>query len=165
MDFYWIDADGNEIGDWPDIAMIATGQVEAYIQQDIAAVEALRKLTKPRFGFPAKGLKACAVRGAKILGLTMKDMRGSFFIPRAFVEIIGERAMRMDMVRVGMTTDIRFRPEWREWKMTFPILYNSATVKADIVANLFNAGGFACGLGESRPEKGGSWNRFSVAAD
>jgi len=159
---YWIDAEGNEIGDWPDLSLIATGQVEEYIRQDHAAIDKLRKLTKPRFGFPAKGLKACAVRGAKVLGLTMTDMRGGFFVPQEYVEISGERSMRVDMVRVGMTTDIRFRPEWPEWSMTLPVLFNSSAMKPDIVANLFNAGGFSCGLGECRPEKGGSWGRFSV---
>lgn len=159
---YWIDAEGNEIGDWPDLAMLANGQVQAYKDQDREAIDALRKIKTPHFGFPAKGLKACAVRGAKVMGLTMTDMRGAFFIPVEFVEIVGERTMRMDMVRVSTTTDIRFRPEWKEWEISFPILYNSAVVTPDVVANLFNAGGFSCGLGESRPEKGGSWGRFHV---
>ena len=164
---YWIDAEGHELDGKPDLALVAEGKVTDYIAQDHARLDRLAAMKKPRFGWPAKGLKACAIRGAKALGLVMTDMRGAFFIPREFVEVHGERVMDCAMVRVGMRgTDIRFRPRWDSWWMRFDVEINTRITSADQVLNMLNEGGSGCGLGEDRPEKGaGSNGRFHVGTD
>jgi hypothetical protein len=118
-----------------------------------------------RFGFPAIGLKAAAVRAATDVQLKMTDMRRAFHIPTELVEIKSEKnpVMRMDMVRVGMgTADVRFRPEFQNWHTDVDIRYNEAVISIEQIVNLFNLAGFGVGIGEWRPEKEGQWGMFHV---
>jgi len=118
-----------------------------------------------RFGFPSVGLKASVVSAGYRAGV-MKDKvstNGAFYIKGEFVEIKGTPHMREDMVRVGMgTADIRFRGEFNEWEALIPIRYNAGVLTAEQIVNLFQLGGFAVGIGEWRPEKGGVHGMYEV---
>lgn len=118
-----------------------------------------------RFGFPAVGVKASAVSAGFRAGVTknMVTMNGAFHIDDEYVEIIGSPVMREDMVRVGMgVADIRYRAEFPEWSATFTVRYNAGVLSLAQLCNLFNLGGFAVGIGEWRPEKGGNYGRYHV---
>lgn len=119
-----------------------------------------------RFGFPAKGIKASIVSGAYRNGMT-KDkvsLYGAFLIPEELIEIkYEELEMREDYVRIAHGgTDIRFRPEFKNWSMTFKIRYNENTYSLEQIINFINLGGFSCGLGEMRVEKGGNFGSYTV---
>lgn len=118
-----------------------------------------------RFGFPSVAFKASAVSAGYRSGVT-KDkvsMNAAFHIDGEFVEIKGVPDMREDMVKVGMgTADIRYRGEFKEWSATFQVKYNASAISLEQLVNLFNLGGFACGLGEWRAEKGGAFGMFHV---
>jgi len=115
-------------------------------------------------GFPAVGIKASAIRGAKAVGMVMVDMRSAFHIMADLVRIDGEPSMREDMVRVGMgTADIRYRGEFTTWSMDLPIRYNARAVSVEQLVLIFDAGGFGTGIGEWRPENGGSFGMYHVA--
>lgn len=119
-----------------------------------------------RFGFPAKGIKASIVSGAYRNGLT-KDkvsLYGAFLIPEELVEIKYENIeMREDYVRIAHGgTDVRFRPEFKNWSMTFKIEYNENTYSLEQIVNFINLGGFSCGLGEMRTERGGNFGSYRV---
>ena len=118
-----------------------------------------------KFGFPATAFKAAAVAAGYRAGV-LKNMvmaNGAFHIIGELVEIDGKPQMREDMVRVGMgTADIRFRGEFPVWSAKFVIRYNASVMGLDQIVNLFNLGGFACGIGEWRPEKGGTYGMFHV---
>lgn len=118
-----------------------------------------------RFGFPSVAFKASAVAAGYRSGVT-KDkvsMNAAFHIDGELVEVKGIPEMREDMVRVGMgTADIRYRGMFREWSATFSAKYNASAISLEQMVNLFNLGGFACGLGEWRPEKGGQFGMFHV---
>lgn len=118
-----------------------------------------------RFGFPSVAFKASAVAAGYRTGVT-KDkvsMNAAFHIDGEFVEIKGTPEMREDMVRVGMgAADIRYRGEFKEWSATFRVKYNASAISLEQLVNLFNLGGFACGLGEWRPEKGGQYGMYHV---
>lgn len=119
-----------------------------------------------RFGFPSKGLKASIVSGAYRNGAT-KDkvsLYGAFFIPDEFIEIkYNEIEMREDYVRIAHGgTDVRFRPEFKDWTMTFEMEYNENTYSLEQLINFINLGGFSCGLGEMRVEKGGNFGSYEV---
>lgn len=118
-----------------------------------------------KFGFPSVAFKAAAVSAGYRSGV-MKDKvstNGAFHIMPDMIEIIGTPHMREDMVRVGMgTADIRFRGEFDTWKAVLPITYNASVYSMEQIINLFNLGGFACGIGEWRPEKGGNNGMFHV---
>jgi len=110
-------------------------------------------------GFPAAGFKAAMIRGAKMIGLVMKDTQTSFFIKAdceetQLVRINGKPRMRTDMVRVGMgSADIRYRPEYPEWSADLKVEFNSGVVSLDQIHQLIKAAGYGCGIGEMRPEK------------
>lgn len=121
----------------------------------------------PRFGFPSVAFKAAAVSAGYRLGVTQNKVsqNAAFHIDGEMVEIHGVPTMREDMVRVGgisKTADIRYRAEFADWYALIPIRYNAGQISLEQLANLFNLGGFACGVGEWRVEKGGSFGMFHV---
>lgn len=127
--------------------------------------EALKK--GARFGFPAKGIKASIVSGAYRNGMT-KDkvsLYGAFLIPEELVEIKYKTiSMREDYVRIAHgSTDVRFRPQFEDWSMTFKLEYNeNGSYSLEQIINFINLGGFSCGLGEMRIEKGGNFGSYIV---
>jgi len=128
--------------------------------------EAFYRLPDGKPGFPTIGFKAAAVSAAGRFadGMKMTEVRGSFHIVGELVEIIGESNMREDMVRVGMgTADIRYRPEFKSWRVALPIRYNADAISLEQIVNLFNLAGFGVGVGEWRPEKDGLYGMFHVA--
>ncbi len=120
-------------------------------------------------GFPAAGFKAAMIRGAKIIGMVMKDAGMSFFVKAdceetQLVRVHGEARMRTDMVRVGMgSADVRYRPEYPTWGATLTIEFNAGMISLDQIYQLVKAAGYSCGIGEMRPEKGKfNYGRFKL---
>lgn len=125
-----------------------------------------------RFGFPAVAIKKAAVSAAYRQGITKDKVsaNGSFWLTGTedpeFVEIESDEppVMREDMVKIGMgTADIRYRGEFKNWKCKCRISYlkDGAFSLENIIA-MINLGGFSCGLGEWRTEKGGISGAFHV---
>lgn len=121
-------------------------------------------------GLPAAALKAAMIRGAKMVGMVMKDTQASFFVnadcdQTQLVRIHGESRMRTDMVRVGMgAADIRYRPEYPEWYMELNIDFNEGLISIDQLHQIVKAAGYGNGLGEMRPEKGKfNFGRFKLS--
>lgn len=72
--------------------------------------------------------------------------------------------VRRDPVRVnGGGADLRYRGSVKDWEMEMLIQFNADVVSAEQVLNLLNTAGFACGLGEWRPERNGDYGRYEVA--
>jgi hypothetical protein len=131
-----------------------------------------------KFGFPVTGIKQSAIMGAKRGGLDVvaTELRGSFFLEGAteastndIAEIISEPpTMREDMVKVGgmsKTADIRYRPQFDNWEIPMRMTYNvNGKYSLEQLLNCFNVGGFACGIGEWRPERDGSFGKFHIEA-
>lgn len=118
------------------------------------------------YGFPAIGVKAAMVGAARFTDAKMTMMRGAFHIDAEMLPVLGEPRPREDMVRVGMgTADIRYRPEFLEWRVPVEIKFNADVISAEQIANMLNVAGFAIGIGEWRPEKNGSFGRFHVGTE
>jgi hypothetical protein len=119
-----------------------------------------------RFGFPAVAFKQAAVDACtQIAGITKTLARGAFHVQGEYVEIVGSRPeMREDCVRLQMSgADIRHRGMFpAPWYVELDVIYNMNVISADQIANLFNVGGFAVGVGEGRPQKDRSWGMFKV---
>ena len=123
-------------------------------------------------GFPAAGFKAAMIRGAKMIGMVMKDTQTSFFVQAddqetQLVRIYGDSRMRQDMVRVGMgSADVRFRPEYPTWEANLTIEFNEGVLSLDQIYQLVKAAGYGCGIGEMRPEKGKfNYGRFALTQE
>ena len=125
-----------------------------------------------RWGFKVGAIKQAANSAAYRMGWVKNQMelRGSYFLKTEDGELAEIKGciptMREDMVRVGMgTADIRFRGEFKDWYMDFELQYNaSGSMTLEQIINCINAGGFACGIGEWRPEKDGSFGMYHVEA-
>ena len=121
------------------------------------------------FGFPASAFKQCAVRAGKGLGLAMTDTRTLFFVlPNApdgeCVSIKSNKPiLRKDPVNVKTGKDLRFRPEFRNWKAELLVKFDADRITIEQIANLLNHGGQTVGVGEWRPEKHGTFGTFQVA--
>lgn len=123
-----------------------------------------------KWGFPVGAIKQAANSAAYRLKWVKNQMelRGTYFLKSEYGDL-GEIKgsvphMREDMVKVGMgTADIRYRAQFDDWYMDFCLEYNaSGGMSLEQIINCINAGGYACGIGEWRPEKDGSFGRFHV---
>lgn len=126
-----------------------------------------------RFCFPVTAIKQAAISAAFRMGWA-KDkmsMRGAFFIDgdeNQMIEIHSDPpVLREDMVKVGMgTADIRYRGEFRNWYADLIVSYNAnGMYSLEQIVNIINAGGYACGIGEWRPERDGQYGMFHVATE
>ena len=124
-----------------------------------------------KFGFPVGAIKLATNSAAYRLGWVKNQMglRGAYFLRTPnnnnLAEIKGAvPEMREDMVRIGMgTADLRYRPEFKNWYMDFTLEYNaSGDLTLEQILNCINAGGYACGIGEWRPEKDGDYGRYHI---
>lgn len=129
-----------------------------------------------KFGFPVTAIKQAAQSTLYRLGVIPNQMimRGAFFIEGIGDDQLGEiitpypPECREDMVKIGgisKTSDLRYRPIFKDWKMILNIQYNaSADVTWEQIVNGINTAGFMNGIGEWRPEKDGPYGRFHVEA-
>ena len=124
-----------------------------------------------KFGFPANSFKLAANSAAYRLGWVKNQMglRGAYFLNAVdggeLVEIKGcVPQIREDMVKVGMgTADLRYRPMFENWYCEMILEFNeSGDMKLNDVLSCIEAGGYACGVGEWRPEKDGSFGRYHI---
>lgn len=126
--------------------------------------------TDGKYGIPVKGLKACIIGAAhKDLGIEKTLVRKALFIPCNDANDVlamecDPPVLREDYVRVGQSTDLRYRPEFHKWAVTFNLEYDAELLTVDDIANLINRAGFGVGLCEWRPEKGGENGRFKLAS-
>lgn len=130
-----------------------------------------------KFGFPVTGIKQSIIAGAYRAGLDVKqtELRGTFFIEGAtdastadIAEIVTPEPpeMREDMVRLSgpsCAADIRYRGEFKEWRIPLRIKYNrDGKYSLEQILNMVNYGGFVCGIGEWRPEKDGQFGMYEL---
>lgn len=137
-----------------------------------STVEEFDKAVKngAKWGFPVGAIKVAGNAAAYRLGWVKNQtgLRGSYFLATEYGdmgEIKGSiPEMREDMVRVGMgTADLRYRGEFKDWYMEFILEYNaSGDLSLEQIINVINAGGYAVGIGEWRPEKDGTFGRYHV---
>lgn len=122
-------------------------------------------------GIPVIAFKAATVGGARFYhGVTMTQIKQFVFFRgevgtdgQSLARIEGEPRMREDVVRVGRGgTDLRYRPEYPEWKTTLTVTYVTAALTRNSVLSLIDAGGLGIGVGEWRPEKGGDFGTYRI---
>lgn len=130
-------------------------------QQDYE--EAFYRLDDGRPGFPTIAFKAAAVNAARqVDGLKMTFLRGAFHTEGDLVAIEGVPRMREDAVKIMMTSDLRYRPEFPEWAVNLIIRLNTRALTLEQLIHLFNQAGFSAGVGEWRPERNGRYGMFHI---
>lgn len=138
-------------------------------QKDYEEAKYLTTDGKP--AIPVIAFKKAMIRASKSLGLKMIDARTSFFVLGKYseqagcevLELTGQFSMREDIVRVAKGgTDLRYRPQLNNWTATICIGYNNSQISFDQLVNMLNLAGYGIGVGDWRPEKDGSFGRFTV---
>lgn len=123
------------------------------------------------YGFPSLAFKAATVGGARFYsGVTMTALKQFMYLRgevgddgRALTRIEGEPVMREDVVTVGRNgSDLRYRPQFSEWRATLEVTYVTSALTRDSVLSLIDAGGMGVGVGEWRPEKDGDFGTYRV---
>lgn len=166
---------------WYDFAESAywlDGKPEELTEESI--VEAVEN-GKAAFGFPVTAFKQASISAAYRMGWVPDKMslRGAFFIDADGEALTGTNnrvpavrihsdapIMRADMVTVGISgTDIRYRPEFRNWWAELKVRYNAnGKYSLNEIVNIINAGGYVCGIGEWRPERDGQYGCYHIEA-
>jgi hypothetical protein len=125
--------------------------------------------------FPADGFKKAIVNACRYAsGLPMTRARGMFFVRgvyaseegRELIPIEGKLEKREDIGRLenGVACVI-FRPQLRDWTAVLPIEYNADLLSLEQLINLINIAGAMVGVGDWRPERGGTFGRFRVVLE
>lgn len=146
--------------------------------------DSMYRLNDGGHGFPSVAFKNAAVTACtSVGGITKVAARQAFHVLGEDIDVAGifdgvkmrvnlarieggEPRMREDMTRVGMMQpDIRYRAEYWPWRVKLLIRFNALVLSAEQVLNLFNTAGFACGVGEWRPERDGQFGMFHVAQE
>jgi len=117
-------------------------------------------------GIPGAGIKkACVTACSQVDGITKVVARGAFHILADIVEVkAGKPEMREDPVRLPKTgvADLRYRPAFFPWSAKIRVMYNENVITPAQICHLMNTAGFAVGVCEWRPEKGGTMGMFKV---
>jgi hypothetical protein len=135
---------------------------------DAEVESAAYRTANGEFGIPGLALKAAIIGAAhKDLGIERTLVRKALFLvtndPNKIIQLDAlPPTKREDMVRVGMGTDLRYRPQWDEWAVTVEFEVDGDLLTPDDVATLVDRAGFGVGIGEWRPEKGGEFGRFEI---
>ena len=132
---------------------------------------AFYKLKDGSYGFPSIAFKAATVGGARFYrDVTMTALKQFMFFRgevggdgRALTKIHGEPHMREDVVVVGRGgSDLRYRPEFPEWRAELEVTYVTSALTRESVLSLIDAGGMGVGIGEWRPEKDGDFGTYAI---
>jgi len=124
-----------------------------------------------RTGFPAGGFKGAMIRAGNQspFDYKMVNLATWFHVigEEGLIEIQGIPTLRTDTVRLSKGgADIRYRPEYKKWEATLTIKFNNSAINKERIAQLINAAGFSCGIGEWRPSapkaKNGSFGLFEL---
>lgn len=131
-----------------------------------------------RYGFPVTAFKAATTGAARFYdkSVSMTALRQFMFMrgiltdadPQQLVEIIGEPRMREDVVRLGgpsRSADLRYRPEFPEWRATLEVTFVTSSISLGSVISLIDAGGLGIGVGEWRPEKRGEFGKYTIGGE
>lgn len=114
---------------------------------------------------PAIAFKKAIVDAASFSDdATKVILRGSVFVLGDLIPIEYDTiGMREDVVRVQMSTDLRYRPEYLGWHMKIRVQYDASQISLEQLVNFVGRAGFSIGIGEHRPQKNGQFGRFTIA--
>lgn len=139
-------------------------QREAKKPREVLEAATIRNV-KGKVSIPPTAFKKAMLTAAvQVKGLKKTQLRTLLFVEGMSIPITyGEMVPRMDIVRTsGMarTPDVRFRPEFTNWKARLVIRFGDV-INATTVVDLLQRAG-QVGVGEWRPEKDGTFGTFEV---
>lgn len=121
----------------------------------------------------ALALKASMVESVRFIPGNQQGREFPMSLAKGIMQVLGdllpitanEPIMRRDMARLssGVSSPV-YRPEYFPWGIEFTLMYNADLISLDGILSLFTLAGFHSGLCEWRPERGGNFGMFHIAA-
>jgi len=132
--------------------------------------EASYRTVDGKYSIPILAVKSAIISAAhKDLGIEKTLVKKSVFVygdatTNGVLPMDCDKpTIQEDHVRVGQgSADLRYRPYFYKWALTFEVELDAELMKTDTFINLLDRAGFGVGIGEWRPEKGGEFGRFEV---
>jgi len=109
--------------------------------------------------------KALASAALDMPGASKAQILRLVSIASTQIDMYGVPQMSMEMIRssdMAKTPDVRTRAIFREWACKIEIEYVATLLGAKQIVNLLAAAGMIVGIGDWRPQKGGSFGKFSI---
>ena len=117
-------------------------------------------------------VKATAVKGA--MGTAALDLPGTkkaqikrlAHVKGEYLPVYGVPRLFMEVARcadMNKTPDVRTRAIVPEWVVLATISYVVPLLNATSILNLLAAGGITAGIGDWRPERGGTYGQYTIA--
>jgi hypothetical protein len=122
---------------------------------------------------PTANIRSAIVEGAKLSKLGKQIQRGTLILEdKAPLKYQGPKDPEQlwaagtyyDCRSVVITGKrlMRYRPMFRDWSVTVEVTYDPAQIEEAQLMRVTSDAGMLIGLGDFRPNKGGSFGRFSV---
>ena len=122
---------------------------------------------------PGRMMKACLIGAAKKTKEGPKVKTGLIVMTdKAPVEYTGPRDQKamwanknfidIRSVVVQRARLMRCRPVFREWMVTFEVVYDQSIIDKADIRRIAETAGLIVGMGDYRPENGGDFGRFAV---
>lgn len=121
---------------------------------------------------PTQNIRAAIIGGGKLNKLGMQLKRGTIMLDErvpldygkqlTIDQLWDQRYIDRRSVVVSTARVMAYRPKFTQWSCIFSLIYDEKTLdESNILQSAENAGTFI-GIGGFRPEKGGTFGRFSV---
>lgn len=112
--------------------------------------------------------KALASAALDMPGASKSQILRLVSIASTQIDMFGKPMMSMEMVRssdMAKTPDVRTRAIFPEWCCKIEIEFVSTLLKPNQIVNLLAAAGMIVGIGDWRPQKGGSHGKFAIVEE
>lgn len=125
------------------------------------------RLPDGRDAFPAASIK----KAVKSAAIRMTELKGTEVLAAFNIEALDSGLLPIDSAPPKMRTDhvvrvgrggVAYRPEYWPWAIDIPVSLFTPTLGVAEFLNLLRNAGFGIGLGNWRPEKGGSSGTFDI---
>lgn len=115
------------------------------------------------FGYPTDAFKAAAVSAASLIQFSKQTVRAALQIPGDYVKLDASPPIKNEYtVRENRKVITHERAEFLQWAVKLPVQYDATLITDDQLHDLFAKAGFSIGVGERRPQRGGSHGMFHV---
>jgi hypothetical protein len=125
------------------------------------------------YGFPASGFWKATIGASRYYGKTlpMTQLRQNIRVhgvmtkadKQPLTEIFGKHQLREDRIGTrgqGGGSQLTYRAEFPEWSATLEVEYVLTSIQEETVLSLIYGGGVGVGVGNWRPEKGGTFGTY-----
>jgi hypothetical protein len=130
------------------------------------------------FGFPSSGFWKATIGASRYYGKSLPQtfLRQNIRIHGVFTkadkqpltEVFGQHQLREDRIGTrgqGGGSQLTYRAEFPEWRAMLEVEYVSTSIEESTVLSAIYGGGVGVGVGNWRPEKGGTFGTYVLDED